>query len=81
MQFGIITFSLTVTIAQVIIAIGGSTKNYYLMLFGRAVFGVASENLVISQSTLVSLWFKGKELATVINTPLPIGHGHHHDRP
>lgn len=64
-QFGVFTFSLAVTIAQIIIAIGGSTKTYTLMLIGRAIFGIASENLIISQSTFVSLWFKGKELATV----------------
>lgn len=36
------------------------------MLIGRALFGIASENLIIAQNTFMSFWFKGKELSTAI---------------
>ncbi|CAD8202056.1 unnamed protein product [Paramecium pentaurelia] len=65
-RFGIFTFTLIVTIGQLIIALGGQFNQYSLMLLGRAIFGVASENLIIAQSTFVSLWFKGSELATAM---------------
>ncbi|CAD8114867.1 unnamed protein product [Paramecium sonneborni] len=71
-RFGIFTFTLIVTIGQLIIALGGKFNEYSLMLLGRAVFGVASENLIIAQSTFVSLWFKGTELATAMGIIMTI---------
>ncbi|CAD8118594.1 unnamed protein product [Paramecium sonneborni] len=71
-RFGIFTFTLIVTIGQLIIALGGKFNEYSLMLLGRAIFGVASENLIIAQSTFVSLWFKGSELATAMGIIMTI---------
>lgn len=33
------------------------------MLAGRVIFGLGGESLSVSQSAIVSKWFKGKELA------------------
>jgi len=48
---------------QLIFALGGSIKSVPLMLAGRVVFGFGGENLTVAQSTLISMWFKNKELA------------------
>ena len=34
---------------------------------GRSFFGIASENLIISQSAIVAKWFKGSELSLVLH--------------
>jgi hypothetical protein len=47
------------------VALGGHFRIFYLMLFGRAIFGIASENLIISQNVIITAWFKGHQLSTV----------------
>ena len=42
------------------------------MLIGRAIFGVACENLITSQTSMVSLWFRGKELSTAIGVIMTV---------
>jgi hypothetical protein len=37
-----------------------------MMLYCRALFGIFSESLITAQISLVSFWFKGKELATAL---------------
>lgn len=36
------------------------------MLVGRVVFGLGGESLSVAQSAIVSIWFKGKELAMAL---------------
>lgn len=42
--------------------LGGFAKNFELMLGGRVLFGLGGESMTVAQSTIISLWFKGKEL-------------------
>lgn len=42
---------------------GVSTKNYTLMLIGRAFSGFGAEATEIAQYTLISMWFQGKFLS------------------
>lgn len=44
----ILTFSFLVWISQSLIVLGGTYDKYYMMLVGRAIFGVASDMLFIS---------------------------------
>ncbi|CAD8168092.1 unnamed protein product [Paramecium octaurelia] len=60
----IIIFASLVTVSQTIIAFGGKYQSFHLMLFGRVFFGVASENLIISQNVIITAWFKGHQLST-----------------
>ncbi|KAM3139170.1 hypothetical protein pb186bvf_008768 [Paramecium bursaria] len=70
---GVMIFSTIVTIAQFIVALGGVFKSFHIMLFGRALFGLASEQLIIAQNVIITSWFKGHQLskATGIITTLP----------
>ena len=43
--------------------LGGYIESFGVMLAGRVVFGLGGESLSVSQSAIVSKWFKGKELA------------------
>ena len=37
-----------------------------MMVIGRIIFGIASENLIIAQAIITGIWFKGKELGTAM---------------
>lgn len=63
MRIGIIALSAGVALFQLVIAIGGYTYSYTTILIGRMLFGLASESLITAQASMVSFWFKGKELA------------------
>ncbi|CAM6006142.1 unnamed protein product [Sphagnum balticum] len=60
---GIIALSAGVAFFQLVIAIGGYAYSYTTILIGRMLFGLASESLITAQASMVSFWFKGKELA------------------
>lgn len=62
----VVILSLGVVIAQFIISIAVSASSFGGMLAGRALFGIFCESLITAQITMVSFWFKGKELATAL---------------
>ena len=72
LRFGIMLFSLILTLGQAIFTMGGYYRSYPLMLVGRVVFGLGGESLSVSQSAIVSKWFKGKELAMALGFNLSI---------
>lgn len=60
-----------------IYAIGGAqdpitNTSYWIMLAGRFVFGLGGECMTVSQSAIVSQWFKGKELAFAFGINLSV---------
>lgn len=63
---GIVTLAVGITLFQLVIAIGGYAYSYKTILIGRILFGIASESLVTAQASMVSFWFKGKELALAL---------------
>lgn len=42
------------------------------MLIGRVVFGLGGESMSVSQSAIVTVWFKGKELAFALGANISI---------
>lgn len=46
--------------------LGGIYEKYWLMMLGRFVFGLGGECLVVSQSTVISQWFKANEIALAL---------------
>jgi MFS family permease len=59
----IVIFSILILFGQFIVAIGCSLKDFNMILFGRFVFGLGGESLMVSLLTLLTSWFEGKELA------------------
>ncbi|CAD8146157.1 unnamed protein product [Paramecium octaurelia] len=47
-RWGVFTFSLMLGLSQLFIAFGGCYQKYYMMLVGRAIFGIASDLLHIA---------------------------------
>lgn len=57
-------------IGQLIFAFGASVNGFYIMLFGRFIFGIGAESLAVAQNNYAVLWFKGKELNMVFGLQL-----------
>lgn len=69
---GLLLFTLLVTAGQCLFMFGGYAKNFSVMLIGRVVFGFGGESMTVAQSTIISLWFKGKELNFAMGLNLSI---------
>ncbi|XP_070099284.1 lysosomal dipeptide transporter MFSD1 isoform X5 [Equus caballus] len=68
--WGTIIFSCFVCTGQVVFALGGIFNAFWLMEFGRFVFGIGGESLAVAQNTYAVSWFKGKELNLVFGLQL-----------
>ena len=69
---GLIIFTIILTFGQFIFTMGGYQKNYDVMLAGRIIFGCGGECMGVAQSAIVSVWFKGKELAFALGIQMTI---------
>jgi MFS family permease len=63
MRIGIVLLSFALVVFQLLFAIGGQIGSFGLMLAARILFGIASRSLFIPQTSLISFWFKGRELS------------------
>lgn len=66
-RFGIMIFCSVVALGQAIFAFGVSIKSFPIALLGRAIFGCGAESLGVTQSTVVSKWFSGKDLSMALS--------------
>lgn len=71
-KIGLMMFTIILTIGQLVFAFGVSTETYWLALVGRFIFGLGGECMTVAQSTIVSQWFKGKELAFAFGLNLSV---------
>lgn len=65
-------FAVLISVGQLTFAIGLSAKSWPLMFLGRVIFGFGGENLGVANSAILSVWFKGKELAFAFGLNLSI---------
>ena len=72
MRFGLLLFTSVLTVGQFIFALGGQKQKFWLMLLGRVVFGLGGESMSVAQSSIVSNWFKGKELAFALGLNISV---------
>ncbi|XP_029824763.2 major facilitator superfamily domain-containing protein 1 isoform X1 [Ixodes scapularis] len=71
-RMGAIIFSTIIIVGQVVFALGALVNRFWLMQFGRFIFGVGRESLVVAQNAYSVCWFKDKELNTVFGLQLSI---------
>jgi len=69
---GLILFTVILTLGQMVFMIGGYQSNYDMMIAGRVIFGMGGESMNVAQSAIVSVWFKGKELAFALGVNMSI---------
>ncbi|UCC71989.1 MAG: MFS transporter [Gemmatimonadota bacterium] len=53
-------------------AITAATGEFWTMAAGRLVFGIGAESLIVSVTTAIAKWFKGKELSFAFGVNLTI---------
>jgi len=62
-------FSVLVVAGAAIVA---WAPNLPMMYFGRIIFGMGSESMIVAQSAIVARWFTGKELALAFGITLTV---------
>ena len=58
----LIFLSFIICTGQTLVALGITFKMPWLMITGRFLFGVGGECISVSESAIITSWFKGKEL-------------------
>lgn len=71
-RMGLIFFCAVLTAGQFLFMLGGYAVSYEEMIAGRVVFGMGGESMQVAQSSIISVWFKGKELAFALGLNLSI---------
>ncbi|KAF4681529.1 hypothetical protein FOZ60_011983 [Perkinsus olseni] len=56
----------------VIYALGLHMRSFTVLVIGRAIFGMGGESLNVSNSTIMTHWFRGKELAFALGSSLTL---------
>lgn len=69
-RLGALIFSAFILVGQFVFALGALIDKYWLMEFGRFIFGIGGESLSVAQNTYAVSWFKGKELNMVFGMQL-----------
>ncbi|CAG2183238.1 unnamed protein product, partial [Oppiella nova] len=69
-RLGAIIFSVFILIGQVVLALGAFFNHFWLMNFGRFIFGIGGESLAVTQNTYAVSWFKNKEINMVFGLQL-----------
>jgi len=72
MRPGLLLFTIVLTIGQFVFALGGLKNNFLLMCAGRFIFGLGGESMTVAQSTITSVWFKGKEFSFAMGLTLSV---------
>eukprot|EP00850_Spirogloea_muscicola_P018613 SM000172S03086 [mRNA] locus=s172:199723:202893:+ [translate_table: standard] len=65
-------FTLCIVLGQGIFAAGIYSRNYHLSLAGRFTYGLGAESLNVGQSTVLAVWFAGKEMALAMGLGLTV---------
>lgn len=69
---GLILFATILAIGQGVFMLGGFQADYTTMIVGRVIFGMGGESMSVAQSSIISVWFKGKELAFALGLNLSV---------
>jgi len=71
-NYCILIFMCILSGGQAVFALGVSARNYALVLAGRTLYGFGGESLAVAMSSLLALWFKGKETAFAMGLNLSL---------
>jgi len=65
-------FAFACLLGTLLTAVGGQMESYWVMFFGRILFGSGVESLLIAQNKIITKWFAGKELSLAFAINLAI---------
>lgn len=66
-------FSFLVICGQTVITLGAANHNFTLMLIGQVIFATGGDSMLVAKSSMVSKWFRGKELSFALSAGLCVG--------
>lgn len=69
-KVGVLLYVTLIISGQALFTLGCYTGNFDLLVLGRCIYGIGDESLNVAQSTIVTMWFKGKELTTALGISL-----------
>ena len=67
-----LVFLCIISIGQLLVSVGVSIQSFPIMLFGRAVFGVGGESVMVASSMLLQSWFRHGEIALAMGLSLSV---------
>jgi hypothetical protein len=62
-RYVLMGLSLVVCLGQGMFSFGVWIKDIRVMILGRFIFGLGGESLAVTQTSITTMWFQGKELA------------------
>jgi MFS family permease len=65
-------FAMAVFVGSFVLCIGVNNQSWEIMYFGRFIFGLGAESLSVAQSTVLSEWFEGREVALAMGMALSV---------
>lgn len=65
-------FAFIIFLGSCILSMGVSAQSWKAMYFGRFIFGLGAESLSVAQSTVLSEWFEGREVALAMGIALSV---------
>ncbi|KAF4664118.1 hypothetical protein FOL47_005283 [Perkinsus chesapeaki] len=71
-QRSMILFVLVNFSGTLIYAVGLQFRSFAVVIIGRAIFGMGGESLNVANSTIMTHWFRGKELAFALGSSLTL---------
>lgn len=69
----IVVLSMLVCFGQTLFSVGLWMKDVRVMVVGRFFFGLGGESLSVTQASITTQWFRGKELAFALGMNICIG--------
>ena len=69
-HIGVALYNSLILIGQGLFTIGGYTNTFSLLLVGRVIIGAGSESLNVAQSTILTMWFKGRQQTLALGVSL-----------
>lgn len=58
---GLVLYTSVTITGQTLYTIGSYSHSFFLLVLGRIILGVGAESLNVAQSTIITMWFKGRE--------------------
>ena len=65
-------FSILIILGMGITTVGAARSDFVLMLFGRFIFALGGDTIIITKSALIAKWFIGKELSFALGVGLSV---------
>eukprot|EP00002_Diphylleia_rotans_P028069 TRINITY_DN5658_c0_g1_i1.p1 TRINITY_DN5658_c0_g1~~TRINITY_DN5658_c0_g1_i1.p1 ORF type:complete len:438 (-),score=91.92 TRINITY_DN5658_c0_g1_i1:276-1589(-) len=71
-RWSLVIYTSCVMVGQALITVGYRGKSYFVIVFGRVMFGIGGETMAAVQNAAVSRWFSGDQLSQAYSVVLTV---------